>query len=135
MRTLRRYLTRLKADRLQHGQGEPERLFTKADGTLMDKDHVAYVFGQILKRAGRAPHRVYDCRTRSRAASSPKGLRSPTSARNLATPTSHDAPLLREVGAESWQAVGRRLGSEGQPGELGTRNCNRQKGDDRKYLS
>lgn len=60
--TLRRYSAWLKADRFQRGQGEPEWLFPRADGRLMDKDHAAAVFRKILKRAKLPAHRVYDCR-------------------------------------------------------------------------
>jgi integrase len=60
--TLRRYLTWLRAEALQQGQGEPERLFTRPDGALMDKDHAAAVFRRLLKRAKLSPYRVYDCR-------------------------------------------------------------------------
>jgi integrase len=60
--TLRRYLAWLRADRLQRGQGEPEWLFPRADGRLMDKDHAAAMFRKILKRATLPTHRVYDAR-------------------------------------------------------------------------
>jgi integrase len=61
-RTLQRYLTSLRAEALQRGQGEPERLFTRPDGAPMDKDHAAAVFRALLKRARLASYRVYDCR-------------------------------------------------------------------------
>jgi len=60
--TLRRYVTRLKAEALRHGRGEPERLFTRPDGALLDKNHAGHVFGQALRRAGLPHDRVYDCR-------------------------------------------------------------------------
>src|SRR5439155_16184748 len=59
---LRRYLAWLRADRLRRGQGEPEWLFPRADGRLMDKDHVAAAFRKIVKRVKLTAHRVYDCR-------------------------------------------------------------------------
>ena len=42
--------------------GEPERLFTRPDGALLDKNHAGHVFGQALRRAGLPHDRVYDCR-------------------------------------------------------------------------
>ncbi len=59
---LRRYLTWLRSEALQKGQGEPERLFSRPDGTVMDKDHAAGAFRKILKTAKLAGHRMYDCR-------------------------------------------------------------------------
>ena len=60
--TLRRYLTSLRAERLERGRGEPEWLFTRADGALMDKGTARRVFQAILKLAGLPAFRVYDCR-------------------------------------------------------------------------
>jgi integrase len=37
-------------------------LFTQDDGALLDSDHVAWVFGKILKQARLPNHRVYDSR-------------------------------------------------------------------------
>jgi integrase len=53
--TLKRRLTWLRAEALRNGSGEPEWLFPRADGTLMNKDYAAGVFRRILKRAG-LPH-------------------------------------------------------------------------------
>jgi len=60
--TLKRHLTWLRAEALRHGSGEPEWLFPRADGSLMNKDYVAGVFRKILKRAGLPHYRVYDLR-------------------------------------------------------------------------
>jgi hypothetical protein len=60
--TLKRHLTRLRAEALRNGSGEPEWLFPRADGTLMNKDYAAGVFRRILKRAGLQHYRVYDLR-------------------------------------------------------------------------
>ncbi len=60
--TLKRHLTWLRAEALREGSGEPEWLFPRADGTLMNKDYAASVFRRILKRAGLPHYRVYDLR-------------------------------------------------------------------------
>jgi integrase len=60
--TLRRWLVALKAESLAAGRGEPDWLFAKADGTLMDKDHAAAVFRKMLRLAKLPDYRVYDCR-------------------------------------------------------------------------
>ena len=60
--TLKRHLTWLRAEALRNGSGEPEWLFPRADGTLMNKDYAAGVFRRILKRAGLPHYRVYDLR-------------------------------------------------------------------------
>jgi integrase len=60
--TLKRHLTWLKAEALRAGSGEPEWLFPKDDGALMDKDHAAAVFRRTLKQAGLPHYRVYDLR-------------------------------------------------------------------------
>jgi integrase len=60
--TLKRHLTWLKAENLREGAGEPEWLFPKADGTLMDKDYAAGVFRRLLKAAGLPHYRLYDLR-------------------------------------------------------------------------
>jgi integrase len=60
--TLKRHLTWLRAEALRTGSGEPEWLFPRADGTLMNKDYAAGVFRRILKRAGLPHYRVYDLR-------------------------------------------------------------------------
>jgi len=60
--TLKRHLTWLRAEALQNGSGEPEWLFPRVDGALMNKDYAAGVFGKILKRAGLPHYRVYDLR-------------------------------------------------------------------------
>jgi integrase len=59
---LKRHLTWLRAEALRAGNGEPEWLFPRADGTLMNKDYAAGVFRRILKRAGLPHYRVYDLR-------------------------------------------------------------------------
>ena len=60
--TLKRHLTWLRAEALRNGSGEPEWLFPRTDGTLMNKDYAAGVFRRILKRAGLPHYRVYDLR-------------------------------------------------------------------------
>ena len=60
--TLKRHVTWLRAEALRAGTGEPEWLFPKADGTLMDKNHAAAVFRRLLKQAGLPHYRVYDLR-------------------------------------------------------------------------
>jgi integrase len=60
--TLKRHLTWLRAEALRNGSGEPEWLFPRADGALMNKDYAASVFHRILKRAGLPHYRVYDLR-------------------------------------------------------------------------
>jgi integrase len=60
--TLKRHLTWLRAEALRNGSGEPEWLFPRADGTLMNKDYAAGVFRRILRRAGLPHYRVYDLR-------------------------------------------------------------------------
>jgi len=60
--TLKRHLTWLRAEALRAGRGEPEWLFPRADGTLMNKDYAAGVFRRLLKRAGLPHYRVYDLR-------------------------------------------------------------------------
>jgi integrase len=60
--TLKRHLTWLKAEALRAGSGEPEWMFPRDDGSLMNKDYVGVVFRRLLKRAGLAHHRVYDLR-------------------------------------------------------------------------
>ena len=59
---LKRHATWLRAEALRTGTGEPEWLFPKVDGTLMDKNHAAAVFRRLLKRAGLPHYRVYDLR-------------------------------------------------------------------------
>jgi integrase len=60
--TLKRHVTWLKAEALKAGTGEPEWLFPRADGSLMNKDYVGGVFRRLLKKAGLPHHRVYDLR-------------------------------------------------------------------------
>lgn len=60
--TLKRHLTWLKAEVLREGTVEPEWLFPKTDGTLMDKDYAAGVFRRLLEAAGLPHYRVYDLR-------------------------------------------------------------------------
>ncbi|PYN82411.1 MAG: hypothetical protein DMD96_06140 [Candidatus Rokuibacteriota bacterium] len=60
--TLKRHLTWLRAEALRQGTGEPEWLFPKADGTLMNKDCAAGVFRRLLKRTGLPHYRVHDLR-------------------------------------------------------------------------
>ncbi len=60
--TLKRHLTWLRAEALRNGRGEPEWLFPRADGALMNKDYAAGVFRRILKHAGLPHYRVYDLR-------------------------------------------------------------------------
>ena len=60
--TLKRRLTRLRAEALRQGTSEPEWLFPRADGALMNKDYAAGVFHRILKRAELPHYRVYDLR-------------------------------------------------------------------------
>jgi len=60
--TLKRHLTWLRAEALRQGTGEPDWLFPRADGALMNKDYAAGVFRRILKRAGLPHYRVYDLR-------------------------------------------------------------------------
>ena len=60
--TLKRHLTWLRTEALRVGTGEPEWLFPRADGTLMNKDYAAGVFRRILKRAGLPHYRVYGLR-------------------------------------------------------------------------
>jgi integrase len=60
--TLKRHLTWLRAEALREGTGEPDWLFPRSDGTLMNKDYAAGVFRRILKRAGLPHYRVYDLR-------------------------------------------------------------------------
>jgi integrase len=55
-------LTWLRAEALRQGTGEPEWLFPRADGALMNKDYAAGVFHRILKRAELPHYRVYDLR-------------------------------------------------------------------------
>jgi integrase len=59
---LKRHVTWLRAEALRTGTGEPEWLFPKADGTLMDKNHAAAIFRRLLKHAGLPHYRVYDLR-------------------------------------------------------------------------
>ncbi len=47
---------------MRQGTGEPEWLFPKADGTLMNRDYAAGVFRRLLKRSGLPHYRVYDLR-------------------------------------------------------------------------
>jgi integrase len=60
--TLKRHLTWLKAERLREGAGEPDWLFPRADGTLMNKDYAARRFRRLLKAAGVTHYGPYDLR-------------------------------------------------------------------------
>ena len=60
--TLKKHLTWLKAEAMRTGSGEPQWMFPRGDGALMDKDYLANVLRRTLKKAGLPHHRVYDLR-------------------------------------------------------------------------
>ena len=132
--TLKRRLTWLRAEALRNGSGEPEWLFPRADGTLMNKDYAAGVFRRILKRAG-LPHHP--------GVRPPAHLRQPHARRERPNhrrlgaartlePRNDDA-LLRPVDPEPGQAVGQRARPETESkraargGVAGTRKWNQRR--------
>jgi len=59
---LKRHLTRLRAEALKAGAGEPTWLFPVASGRLLDRYAIRDAFRRALKRAGVGHHRPYDLR-------------------------------------------------------------------------
>jgi integrase len=59
---LKRHVTWLRAEALRTGSGEPQWMFPREDGSLMDKDYLTGVFRRTLKRADLPHHRPYDLR-------------------------------------------------------------------------
>jgi integrase len=59
---LKRHITRLRADALKAGTGEPTWLFPVASGRLLDHYAIRDAFRRALKQAGIGHHRPYDLR-------------------------------------------------------------------------
>jgi len=59
---LKRHITRLRAEALKAGTGEPTWLFPVANGRLLDRYAIRDAFRRALKQAGIGHHRPYDLR-------------------------------------------------------------------------
>jgi len=59
---LKRHVTWLKEEGLRTGSKEPQWMFLREDGSLMNKDYCLAVFRRVLKAAGLPHHVPYDLR-------------------------------------------------------------------------